>query len=226
MTAAFDSVAARYDAQWTNTAIGRAQRNQVWREIDRVFRAGDRVLDFGCGTGEDAAHLASRGVIVHAIDPSPAMVREASRRPGFTSEVGSVPTGRYDGLLSNFGALNCVEDLRGLAARIADVVRPGGCAALCLMSRFCMWEPLRRANGSAPSSLGIRVYYPSIAEIRRAFAEFDCVRWIGIGLFVPPSYVKMPRWLVTVAAGLDRVLARLPMLRAMADHRLLILVRK
>src|SRR5688572_7892814 len=115
MSAAFDRLAETYDALWTNSAVGRVQRDQVWREIDAVFRPGDRVLDLGCGTGEDAAHLVSRGVNVHAIDPSPAMVRVALRRGGFTAEVGTQPQGVYDGVLSNFGALNCVEDLPALA---------------------------------------------------------------------------------------------------------------
>ena len=62
------------------TAIGRAQRNLVWRDIDALFHAGERILDIGCGTGEDAAHFAARGVHVYATDASPAMVRVARER--------------------------------------------------------------------------------------------------------------------------------------------------
>src|SRR5215469_8991066 len=83
----FDRMAPRYDALWTTSAIGRAQRNQVWRVVDRLFQPGERVLDIGCGTGEDAAHLAGRGLRVHATDASPAMVEVARARGGFTVEV-------------------------------------------------------------------------------------------------------------------------------------------
>ena len=34
-TALFDKMAASYDAVWTTTAVGRAQRDLVWREMDR-----------------------------------------------------------------------------------------------------------------------------------------------------------------------------------------------
>ena len=70
------------------------------------------------------------------------------------------------------------------------------------------------------------VHYPTVAEFRAAFApHFELQRWTGIGLLVPPSYVKLPGALVAVLAACDRLLARLPLLRALADHRLFLLVR-
>ena len=71
------------------------------------------------------------------------------------------------------------------------------------------------------------VHYPTVAEIRAAFApDFLLYRCTGVGLLVPPSYVKLPAALVHVLAACDRLLTRLPLLRALADHRLLLLVRK
>jgi len=170
------------------------------------------------------------------------MIEVARRRGGFTAEVLRAEeiaaiNQTFDGAISNFGALNCVEDLTAVARGLARLVRPGGSLAICTIGRFCAWEVLyyaargqcskafRRLHGSAPSSLGMTVHYPSISELRTAFADFELQRWTGVGLFVPPSYVSMPGWLVSWCSALDRVLARLPLLRAMADHRLLIFVR-
>jgi len=224
----FDALAATYDERWTNTAIGRAQRDLVWRHLDPLFRSGDRILDFGCGTGEDAAHFAARGIQVHAVDPSAAMVAIAYHRGGFT--VGeAIPSEQFDGVLSNFGALNCIADLSETARTFARVVRPGGRVAICVMGRFCAWEipfhPLRRLRGRSSSSLG-PVYYPTAGQLATAFApEFTLRRVAGIGLFVPPSYVVLPKWVVRACAALDRALAHLPVVRALADHRLLIFER-
>ncbi len=142
----FDRIADTYDALWTITPIGRAQRSLVWRDLDKLFHPGERILDIGCGTGEDAAHLAARGVQVYATDASPAMVR-AARRRGVTATVcNAEELGRirrsFDGAISNFGALNCVENLPLLAVSLAGLVRPGGCVAICLLGRFCAWETL------------------------------------------------------------------------------------
>src|SRR5271154_7313270 len=78
--APFDALAEGYDHAFTFSNIGRAQRSAVWRELERTFRSGDRVLEIGCGTGVDACFLAERGVKVVACDSSSAMIEVAARR--------------------------------------------------------------------------------------------------------------------------------------------------
>jgi len=244
----FDRMAVRYDALWTTTPNGRAQRNLVWRHLDALFQTGERIIDIGCGTGEDAAHFVARGVTVYATDASPAMVQVAQARGGFAAAVRSAEElaqigGTFDGAISNFGALNCVENLPAVAGSLAALVRPGGRVAVCLLGRCCAWEilyyaarlrfrkALRRLVGHAlacPSDglPGILVHYPTAAQTVAAFApHFELQYWTGIGLLVPPSYVKIPASLVNLLAACDRLLARLPLLRALADHRLFLLVR-
>ena len=239
--AVFDRIAADYDTQWTSTAVGRAQRDQVWRVFDAIFQRGERVLDVGCGTGEDARHLMARGVVVRAVDASPGMVKEARAR-GVAAEVRCAEDlagidDAFDGAISNFGALNCVADLPVASRELARVVRTGGRVVVCLIGKCCLWEwvyfgsrlrfrkALRRRRTS--EYRGMRVYYPSAAEVRAAFAgEFEMRGWRGIGLLVPPSHVKLPANVAHLLAACDRVLAGLPVLRAMADHRLFVLVKK
>ena len=62
---AFDTLAESYDTIFTSTIIGRSQRSVVWAKAAAVFRAGDRVLELNCGTGEDALFLARRGVALY-----------------------------------------------------------------------------------------------------------------------------------------------------------------
>ena len=242
---AFDQLAAQYDERWTNTPAGRSQRSAVWRQIDPLFHSGDNVLDLGCGTGEDAVHLAESGVCVRAIDASSEMVH-AARSRGVDATVLSLEDlscikQTFDGALSNFGALNCVHHLSPLRQPLGRMVRPGGHLAICVIGRFCLWETLwfalhgelrkaaRRWSGSTTSaSLGLRVFYPSPRHIRSALApEFRLVRVTGVGAFVPPSFVTgFSRRTVARFEAIDRRIAHLPGIRALCDHRLLIFQRR
>ena len=235
----FDQLATSYDDTWTNTRIGRAQRNAVWRELDRFVREGDRVLDLGCGTGEDALHLLELGARVDAIDSSSGMVEAARRRGVDARRLGieniAELTGRYELALSNFGALNCVEDLASLREPLAKLVRPGGRLAICVMNRFCVWETLyylingkprkafRRWSGQTRTSSGLHVFYPSARTIKRAFQpDFRLIRDIGIGIFLPPSYVRgVPDRALNLFEQFDSWIAASRIGRAAGDHRLL-----
>jgi SAM-dependent methyltransferase len=290
---AFNRIAADYDKDFTESLIGRLQREQVWRRIHDLFPAGGRILDLGCGTGADAIHLARQGFQVHAVDASTEMIVEAQRQIAATglaekitiqsvaieqtwdrqSCLSSPPlnntVGRegsqedrqeedrqdclshplFDGAISNFGALNCVEELRPVAMKLSHAIPPGGRLALCFISRFCLWETFaygfqgkfgkaaRRwsnggnatasLNGSAP----FPVYYRPVREIIRAFEpEFQLTRRSGIGIFVPPTHLeaavqRMPK-LTKLAARIDQAVSAWPVFRAVADHTLLIFTRK
>jgi len=242
--AVFDGLAAKYDDVWTHSAIGRAQRDAVWRHLGRLITPGQSVLELGCGTGEDAARLQRSGVTVVAIDSSPCMVRVARRR-GIDAAVRRIEDlqlveGMFDGAISNFGPLNCVRDLRPVAEQLARLVRSGGFLVFSIIGRFCLWETLyylsrtdirraiRRWGGRATmSSDKVPIFYPSVAAIRRAFApEFRLVHFAGIGCCIPPSYVQgIGGRQLQMLETIDRTIAGVPLLRALSDHRLLILRR-
>ena len=125
-------MADTYDATFTESVIGRAQRNVVWRALQRTFRPGDRVLELNCGTGEDALFLAKRGVSVVACDASARMIEIAERRKSLEAPDASLefhvlrnedvdtltPADPFDGVVSNFSGLNCVEDLSRVVRKL------------------------------------------------------------------------------------------------------------
>ena len=149
--APFDAIAGRYDETFTTSRIGLAQRASVWKKLDKAFRSGDRILEIGCGTGVDACFLAEHGVAVVACDSSPEMVTVATQRVKATGKDSLVSPrllaaediaklrnrGAFDGAFSNFGALNCVEDLPQFARDLAILLKPGATALLCWMGSCC-----------------------------------------------------------------------------------------
>ena len=217
---AFDSLAEPYDDMFTNSLIGRAQRDAVWSIVSRTFKRGHSILELNCGTGEDALFFARLGISVFACDASEKMIAVANRRrsleaPTSTVRFAVLPTeeiavarlfGPFDGIFSNFSGLNCVSDIADVAQHLATLVRPGGSALLCLSSRLCVWEScwflirgevgraVRRWNGHTTATLGgvsVRVQYPTVKHLRKLFHPYFHLRsWTGIGVTVPPSYLE------------------------------------
>jgi ubiquinone/menaquinone biosynthesis C-methylase UbiE len=154
--AAFDSAAEDYDRRFTETSIGRVLRESVRRRLDAVLAPGSKILELGCGTGEDALWLVGRGHRVMATDVSPGMLAQARRKIEAAEVADRVrlaaldlaavagepapPEAPFDAVFSNFGALNCIEDCSELAAVLHRWLRPGGRAVFVVMGPVCLWE--------------------------------------------------------------------------------------
>lgn len=212
----FDALAAGYDEVFSRTPLGERLRRAAWRRVDAAFPEGSRVLELGCGTGEDAVHLARRGVAVVATDPSEPMLSAARAKAGAEALLGRVTFVRlaaeevereaaslgapFDGAFSSFGALNCVADLPSAARGLASVLRPGAPLLLGVMGPFCLAETLRFLARGEPRKAfrrfrrggvewrGLRVSYPSPAALGRTLSPaFSITRLGALGALLPPT---------------------------------------
>jgi len=160
MSAPFDHIAQRYDARFTNGAIGRLQRQQVWHHIERIIPglSGLEILELNCGTGEDAILFGEKGFNIVATDVSLEMLkvtqqkaqqfsmqhRISSQYLDLESFDASMFDKKFDLIFSNFGGLNCVnpESLAALLKKIPLLLSPGGRFIAVVMPRFCLWESI------------------------------------------------------------------------------------
>lgn len=256
---AFDALAGDYDARFSRSTLGRLVRRAVWRWLDACFQAGDRVLELNCGTGEDAVHLARRGVRVVATDASSAMADLARRKVADAGLAGLVRVahasieqvaaatadeqGAFDGMVSNFGGLNCVAQLDGVARGLAERVRPGARVVLCVMGPLVPWEwgwflwrgeprrMFRRLRTAGVEWRGVSVRYPTVRRLRRVFGRSFAVRRIGaVGFLLPPTYLepwaaRHPRFVERLDA-VERRVENWPLLPWLADHYVMELERR
>jgi len=196
----WDIAANNYDQVFPCTLVGRAQREAVWRELESVFRPGERILELNCGTGIDALHLAEKGMRIVACDISPRMIELARHRAALsnyrelidyrvlaTEDLARLADeGQFDGAFSNFSGLNCVEDLSAVARNLSRVLKTGARVLLCMMGRYCLWEiawylahgeprkALRRLKPGSTSRRGdsakVRVYHWRVDRVANMFA--------------------------------------------------------
>jgi ubiquinone/menaquinone biosynthesis C-methylase UbiE len=261
---AFDGSAPSYDSVFTNTRLGRWMREAVWHELAREFVPDAHILELGCGTGEDALWLTRRGHRLTATDASQGMLDVTGAKLRAAGQLAQIELAQVDmnrpdtlaatwgnaafsGVLSNFGAVNCVADRRALAQALRRVVRPGGRVVLVMMSPICPWEivwhvargkpkeALRRFRSGVHVNVGddvsLPVWYPSPARLAREFApHFRHMRTVGIGALLPPPYLEplVSRWpaLFETLARLEPRAATIFPWTWLNDHYLMVLERQ
>lgn len=153
----YDDLAPRYDVEVGGTSGAAFAKARSTRELRRLFGAGDRVLDVGCGTGADACLLASLGAEVYALDLSSAMLGQAEARAKASdvadrvhpvhlpaSRVGElegvVGTGGLTGAYSLFGSLNLEPSLAPFREGLARLLQPGAPLLVGLVNPHVLWE--------------------------------------------------------------------------------------
>jgi SAM-dependent methyltransferase len=136
-----ESVAERFDERYANLADPSIVDPIVAFLVDRA--RGGRALELGIGTGRVALPLADRGVSVHGIELSTAMVARLRAKPGgdgIDVTIGDFATTTVDGSFSlaylaanTIGNLTTQEEQVACFRNVAKHLDPGGCFVIELL---------------------------------------------------------------------------------------------
>ena len=215
---AYDRLADVYDEVFCKRTLGEAMRADVWQIADHAFGSARRLLDLGAGTGEDAIHFARRGIHVTAVDNASRMIdrlRAKAIACGVSSQIDSVVAemnryipagGNFDSLISNFSAINCVDELKWLRETAERGLIPGSRLVLTGMGAFYPLETvvfimkgqLRRAflrfkdpcEGTI-EGIHVRMYHHSPRAIGRVLGpHFKLERLVGLRAWLPVASLE------------------------------------
>ncbi len=150
-TAAFyDRFGERERARWEKDARARFEYRVYRHHVEQRVKAGDHVLDAGCGPGTFARVVRDRGARVTCLDLSPEQLRACRAAVpdaeawtlGSITDLGAFEADGFDVALALGGPLSyCLDRAADAVAELKRVTRPGGWVGLSVMS---LWGTVHR----------------------------------------------------------------------------------
>ena len=178
MIASYDAIAAPYAEHFFDELDGKPW-DRAWLDRFALTVAGrGRVCDLGCGPGQIARYLATRGVDVFGVDASAAMVTTArSLNASLTFQQGDffaldLPDGGLAGIAAFYSLIHCARGELGRAlGEIVRVLMPNG--RLLLAVHDGVGEVTREELFDTPVAFFATLF--SEAEIRAALTAAGLV---------------------------------------------------
>jgi len=223
-------------------------RKRIYDHVDRFIRPNSRILELNAGTGIDAVYFVERGHVVHATDLSAGMIAKLKEREAAYSKRITVQQvsfdkleqveGKFDYVFSNFGGLNCIDDLQTVTNQLPRLLNEDAIVTWVVMPRVSPWEwtwmlkgkfrdAFRRLqiNGVIAHLEGehFYTYYHSVGKIERSFGSaFRLLSSEALGVFSPPpaaqKFVKRFRGISNFLSRTDKIFSKTFPFNRWGDH--------
>ena len=224
---AFSKQSVNYDVYDGQNQILQEMRRQVYAHVFNFLKNKSHILELNAGTGIDAFHFVNEGHTVHATDLSDGMVAQIEKKilthalhdklsckQLSYDHLASLSGQRFDYVFSNFGGLNCIDDLSRVTKDLPGILNAKAFVTWVIMPPICPWELMwifkgqvkqatrrLRKNGVVAHLEGeyFKTYYHSLSHIKDAFGpEFKFIKAEGLCALSPPPAslnfsIKHPR---------------------------------
>lgn len=252
---AFTKQSDIYDEYESTNKVLYWMRQQVYQVALKHLKAGDKILELNSGTGTDAIFFAKNGFDVVATDLSDGMIEKIRNKIlrenlsdkirvmqcSFT-ELEKLHSEKFDFIFSNFGGLNCVDDLSEVTKHFLNLLNNGGRIMFVIMPPFCPWEfvqilkgkikfALRRFNKSGTDSnvegVQFKTFYFSAKNFKDSLNEnFRIIHRQGLAVFTPvPQMEKFQKKFPQLLKFLNRIDEKLSLhfpFNLIGDHLILV----
>ncbi len=219
VSSAFSRQSGHFDDVYDNNRVTVWARNRVREEVSRFLKPHANMLELNCGTGTDSVFFAQKGHHVLATDNASGMLQALYRKiddhqlqqniePLLCSfnNLEQLGNRQFDYVFSNFGGLNCTNELSKVLDSISKLLKPGGCFSLVIMPKVCPWDLLTvfkgyfktafrrfQKNGTTAHLEGVYFqcyYYPPSYITQHLDRTFTLLSLKSLSLAVPPPYIE------------------------------------
>lgn len=255
---AFSKQSTVFDKLSDENQLSQYLRATFREEVNKHLKPQSDILELNCGTGIDAVYFAQNGHTVLATDNSPGMLRQldlkvtkhelsdkiTTQRCSF-HDLHNLKDKKFDHIISNFGGLNCSENLRDVLQQLSPLLSERGKVTLAIMPKICPWEisrclkgdfktAFRRFKKRTPAHIeGVHFYcyyYNPGYVINALKKDFDVITLKGVFITVPPEFYqnfveKYPR-LFSFLRRVDNAISRFFPFTYCCDHYLITLQKR
>lgn len=215
---AFSRQAQEYDKIDLVNPVVRWMRTEVRNHMLSILKPGNKILELNAGSGLDAVFFAEQGFSVHATDNAPGMINAIKEKVHFKNlhdkitiqtcslnRLEEIEQGKYNYVFSNFGGINCIQDIKPLIANIDRLLPVKGFITLVVLPPICPIELMLALKGnfkvafrrlkkdgteSHLNGVYFKTYYYSPEKIIKQFgSNYKLVSLRGLGITVPPPYL-------------------------------------
>jgi len=215
---AFSSQSGVFDSITNSNRMEVVYREIIRNHVLQFTSPYQTMLELNCGTGLDALFFASKGLQIHATDNSEGMLEQLQLKltstgtQAITYEKCSFNRlslkehkhSAFDHVFSNYGGLNCAENISAVIEQVDAYMKPGSMAHFVFIAPVCLWEWATVFKGKFKFAFrrltkkGVRshleghyfdTYYYSPRKIKKAFGnKYEQLQLRSLGCFMPPTF--------------------------------------
>jgi ubiquinone/menaquinone biosynthesis C-methylase UbiE len=215
---AFSKQSSQFDAIDDANSIIAWVRNRVRNEVLSFIKPSSSILELNCGTGIDSIFFAQKGFNVLATDNSDGMLSVLNDKaqklslPNLHTQkcsfnnLENIQDRQFDYVFSNFGGLNCTDNLGKVLSDIDRLLKPGGYFTLVVMPKVCPWENIMLLKGDIKTAfrrfkkdgtsaniegVSFKCYYYNASYIfKRMHNHFKIKSLKGLSITTPPPFIE------------------------------------
>jgi ubiquinone/menaquinone biosynthesis C-methylase UbiE len=255
---AFSKQSAIFDTLYKENKLSEYLRSSVRKEVLAQLKPNSNILELNCGTGMDAMYFAEKGHTVLATDNALGMLEQLDKKINEKDmkvnintlhcsfhDLYKIKNKNFDHIVSNFGGLNCTDNLKDVLQQLSPLLNKNGKVTLVIMPKICPWElvmifkgkfktAFRRFKKHTPAHIeGVHFlcyYYNPNYIINTLKKEFRVLTLKGIFITVPPefyaNFVERYPKLFSTLSKIDKAICKYFPFTYICDHYIITLQKK
>ena len=213
----FSSIYEEYEHLSKSNFIDIARRNLIRKEVELFLKPTRKILEINSGSGIDAVYFAQKGHPVLATDIATGAETHILKKIellkldnlkfqkcSFT-DLNTIKNQKFDYIFSNYGGLNCTDNLQLVFEQFEELLNPNGYVTLVIMPPYYPIEMLTFLKGNKKAfrrwnkkgtvanveNEAVQTFCYTPNQVKKAFsAKFRHVKTTNIGTFCPSSHYQ------------------------------------